>query len=194
MSQTWKIIVAVIITAVVVGGGFYFWQQSKDVETPQITQETGTQTPVTTPTAETEKTFEGSGFSFAYPIKYTADSKGLWTEEGYKSHINPPAACDTCQIPEVEVKATTSNNTVDQQIISDYDLSGTTLAEMSKQTGIKYENVKIGDNDFIKITVSDMFDVTGYYTKHNNQIVAFRVYWTERDNEALKEIISTLKF
>ncbi|MFA6474707.1 MAG: hypothetical protein WCV88_00725 [Patescibacteria group bacterium] len=192
MNQTWKIIVAVIITAIVVGGGFYFWQQNKEVETPQITQETKDKTPV--PAVETDKTFEGSGFSFTYQKGYTADDKGLWTEEGYQRHINPPEACDTCQIPEVQVKATTSNNTVDQQIISDYDLPGTTLAEMSAQTGIKYENVKIGDNDFVKITVSDMFDVTGYYTKHNNQIVAFRVYWTERDNEALKEIISTLKF
>ncbi|MFA6090129.1 MAG: hypothetical protein WC755_09810, partial [Candidatus Woesearchaeota archaeon] len=154
---------------------------NKEIKTSQITQ-------------ETEKTFEGSGFSFIYPTKYTADSKGLWTEEGYKNHINPPKTCDTCQIPEIEVKATTSNNTIDQQIINDYSLPGTTLAEMSKQTGVKYENVKIGDNDFIKITVSDMLDVTGYYTKHNNQIVAFRVYWTERDTEALKEIISTLKF
>lgn len=181
MNQTWKIIIAVIITAIVVGGGFYFWQQSKDVKAPQNTQ-------------EIEKTFEGSGFSFTYPTKYTADSKGLWTEEGYKKHITPPEACDTCQIPEIEVEATTSNKTVDQKIISDYDLPGTTLAEMSAQTGITYENVKIGDNDFVKITASDLHDVTGYYTKHNNQIVAFRVYWTERDNEALKEIISTLKF
>ena len=192
MNQTWKIIVAVIITAVVVGGGFYFWQQNKVVETPQITPTTKDQVHATV--VETEKTFEGSGFSFTYPKEYTEDNEGLWTEEGYQRHINPPEACDTCQIPEVEVKATTSNNTLDQQIISDYGLPGTTLVEMSKQTGIKYENIKIGDNDFVKITVSDMFDVTGYYTKQNNQIVAFRVYWTERDNKSLKDIISTLKF
>ncbi len=191
MNQTWKIIVAVIITAVVVGGGFYFWQQSKE-ETPQVTRKTEDQTPA--PAAETEKTFTGSGFTFTYPVEYTADNKGLWTTDGYQRHINPPEACDTCQIPEVEVKATTSNKTLDQQIIADYDLPGTTLAEMSKQTGIKYEQIKIGDNDFIKITVSDMFDVTGYYTKHNNQIVAFKVYLTEKDNKALKDIISTLKF
>jgi len=168
MSKAGKIIVAVIITAVVVGGGFYFWQQSK--------------------------TFEGNGFSFVYPTEYTADDKGLWTEEGYNLHVNPPEACDTCQIPEVEVKATTTNNTLDQQIISDFDLSGATLSEMSEQTGIKYETVKIGENDFIKITVSDMFDVTGYYTKNNNQIVAFKVYSTDKDNETLRDIISTLKF
>lgn len=191
MNQTWKIIVAVIITAIVVGGGFYFWQQNKAIETPQVTQEED-QTPVLV--VETEKTFEGSGFSFTYPTEYTVDDAGLWTEEGYQRHINPPETCSVCHIPEIEVKATISNNTLDQQIISDYALPGTTLEEMSEQTSIKYEDVKIGDNDFIKITVSDMFDVTGYYTKHNNQIVAFRVYWTERDNEALKEIISTLKF
>lgn len=188
MNQTGKIIVAVVITAIVVGGGFYFLEQNKQVETPQVTQENETQTPV----VETEKTFEGSGFSFTYPKTYIADDKGLWTEEGYKLHTNPPETCDTCQIPEVEVKAVTTNDTLDEQIISDFDLSGTTLAEQGDF--IKYETVKIGDNDFIKITVSDMFDVTGYYTKHNNVIVAFRVYFGDKDNEALRDIISTLKF
>ncbi len=192
MNQTWKIIVAVIITAVVVGGGVYFWQQNKTVKTPQITQKTEDQTPASV--VETGKIFQGNGFTFTYPIEYTADEKGLWTAEGYQRHINPPVACDTCQIPEVEIKATTSNNTLDQQIIVDFDLPGETLSEMSEQTGIKYKTIKIGDNDFIKITVSDMFDVTAYYTKNNNQIVAFKVYWTERDNKSLKDIISTLKF
>jgi len=191
MNQTVKIIVAVVITAVVVGGGFYFWEQNKQIEAPQVTQE---QDEVSTPTVTTEKTFEGSGFSFTYPKEYTADNKGLWTEEGYELHMNPPETCDTCQIPEVEVKAVTTNDTLDQQIISDFDLSGSTLEEMSELTGIQYETVKIGDNDFIKITVSDMFDVTGYYTKHNNHIVAFRVYFSDQDNETLKNIISTLKF
>ena len=187
-----KFIIAIIILAVIAGVGLYFWQQNKKVETPETTQATETQTPSSV--IETEQTFEGNGFSFTYPVAYTADNEGLWTEEGYQKHINPPEACDTCQIPEIEVSATTSNKTLDQQIIADYDLLGETLEEMTEQSGIKYENAKIGNNDFVKIMVSDMFDVTGYYTKHDNQIIAFRVYWLERDNEALKEIISTLKF
>lgn len=92
------------------------------------------------------------------------------------------------------MKVATSTNTIDQQIISDYDLPGTTLVEMSEKTGAQYDRVKIGDNDFTKITVSDMFDVTGYYTKHNDQIIAFRVYWNEKDSALLEEMISTLKF
>lgn len=169
-----------IIAIALIGGGVYLWQTQNSSEVPQAT--------------ETEKTFEGSGFSFTYPFEYTADDKGLWTEDGYQRHISPPDACSTCQIPEVEVKATTSTNTIDQQIISDYSLSGTTLAEMSEKTGAQYDRVKIGDNDFTKITVSDMFDVTGYYTKHNDQIIAFRVYWNEKDSALLEEMISTLKF
>ncbi|MFA6917260.1 MAG: hypothetical protein WC285_00265 [Candidatus Gracilibacteria bacterium] len=150
----------------------------------------GTPAPTADPTTtSTDKTFEGNGFTFTYPEKYTADDKGLWTEEGYKNHLNPPEACDTCQIPEIEVKVATPSNTVEQQILADYTLPGKTLAEMKEQTSIPYENVKIGDNDFTKITVSDLYDITGYYAK----TVAFRVYFKEKDNQELKDIISTLK-
>ncbi|MEK7211391.1 MAG: hypothetical protein AAB731_02055, partial [Patescibacteria group bacterium] len=62
------------------------------------------------------------------------------------------------------------------------------------KTGIPYEQVKIGENMFTKITVSENFDITGYYAKLGNVIVGFRVYWDEKDGEALRKIISTLKF
>lgn len=146
--------------------------------------------------ATTDKTFEGNGFTFTYPAKYIADSEGLWTEEGYKYHINPPKACDTCQIPEVEIKLIFTAKTTEQQILTDYGLGlKKTLAERIKDSNISYGNtVKIGNNDFMKIMVSDMFDVISYYTKHDNQIVAFRVYFKEKDNQELKDMISTLKF
>ncbi|MBD3330261.1 hypothetical protein GF354_01890 [Candidatus Peregrinibacteria bacterium] len=152
------------------------------------------QTQNQTPPSETQKTFIGDGFSFTYPDMLIADDKGLWTEEGYERHTNPPENCDVCQIPEIEVIATTSDNSLDQQIISDFSLPGTTLTEMSEQTGIDYSVLTIGDNEFTKIMVGDMFNVTAYYTKHNNLILAFKVYWLEKDNETLKEIISSLKF
>jgi len=142
----------------------------------------------------TEKKFQGNGFSFIYPAEYTADDRGLWTAEGYKQHISPPAVCDTCQIPEIEIKSVASNASLDQKIIADFSLSGATLKEMSKKTGIPYEEVKIGENTFVKISVSENFDVTGYYAKSGNIVVGFRVYWDEKDSEVLKNIISTLKF
>ena len=155
------------------------------------------QTSITTTTDETStsKVFEEEGFSFTYPAaKYIADDKGLWTEEGYDLHVNPPNACDICQIPEVGFNVVTTTQTVDEQIIIDYQLPGKTLEEMKAQTEIPFEIITIGDNDFTKILVSDMLDVTGYYTKNNNQIVIFKVYSNEKDTQELKDIISTLKF
>jgi hypothetical protein len=177
-----KIIVAIAVIGIAVIGGICYWQNNNNV----------VQAPIEI--KKNEKTYQGNGFSFVYPIKYTADNKGLWTAEGYQRHINPPEACDMCQIPEIEVKAAETNQTLDQQIISDFSLSGKTLEEMSLKTGINYSKVKIGNNDFIKITVRDMFDVTGYYTKHQNRIVAFNVFNGENDNEELRNILSTLKF
>lgn len=184
MSQTTKIVVAVIITALVVGGGVYLWQQQSTTTDGQSRQVV----------SENEKVWEGNGFSFVYPAEYIADTKGLWTKDDYERHINPPAQCSTCQIPYYEVKTENSSQSLDQYIIDDFNLPGNTLDEAMSQTGIPYEQVSIGNNDFVKITISDLYDVTGYYTKYNNQVVAFRVYWNNHDTSELQNIISTLKF
>jgi len=177
MPQTWKIVVAVVITAIIIGGGVYLWQQNEKVKTPQI--------------VETEKTFKGNGFSFIYPAQYIADNKGLWTKEGYEWHLNPPETCSLCHLPYIEVKAEATNKTLEKYIIDDFTLSGNNLSE---QTDVPYEKLKLGNNDFIKITVSDMLTTTGYYTKHNNTIVAFRVSWDKWDDNELQTIIKSLKF
>jgi len=187
VQQTWKIIVAIIITAILVGGGVYIWQNPKQPET-QIKKTEGENQIISS-----EK-FEGNGFSFSYPAQYVADDKGLWTEDGYELHINPAAQCSTCQIPFIEVKSETTTQSLDKYIITDFTLPGDTLKEMSERTNLSYSQERIGDNDFIKITVGDLYEVTGYYTKHNNQVLAFRVYWADRDTKELREIISTLQF
>ncbi len=216
MNKNSKIIVAFIITALLAGALFYWLQMNQEdlpihqdiiVSTDEQTQvppldeesqdatpeETQVLSPEETQAPQVEKTFEGNNFSFIYPVDYIADDKGLWTKERYELHTNPSETCDICHIPDIELKATTSAS-IDQQIISDFDLPGTTLSEMSEQTGIQYENLKIGNNDFIKITVRDMFDVTAYYTINLDQVLAFRVYWTEKDDAILRNILSSLKF
>lgn len=180
MSTTWKIIIVIIITAVIVGGGVYYWQQNESDTSP----------------VETEKTFKGNGFSFTYPVKYIADDNGLWTEDRYQQHINPPYGCDICQVPEIGINSFTTNKTLDEEIIDAAGRRGygETLEEMKQQTGLSYEKIEIGDNDFVRITISDMMDVTHYFTKYNNQVVDFMVSLEGRDNQELKDIISTLKF
>lgn len=191
MNQKNKITVAAVAVVIAISV-LYFWQQNKKAEESQNLQDAIS--PVYTTINETENLFAGDGFTFVFPREYIADSKGLWTVDGYQRHINPPEVCSLCQVPEVGVKTTISDKTVEQQIIEDYGLPGTTLAEMSEKTGIAYYPVKIGENDFIKITVRDMLDVTGYYTQHNNQIVAFEVYWEGKDNDMLKRILETFHF
>jgi hypothetical protein len=183
-------IIVIIITALVVGASVYLWQNfdlvskndSKEVINEELVKEAD------------EKLCERDGFSFLHPKEYICDSKGLWTEEGYEWHINPPETCDTCQIPYIEVRVETTDKTLEKFIIDYLQLPGENFKDMSQLTGIPYEEVKLGSNDFIKITVPDMFAVTGYYTKHNNTVVAFRVYWDEYDDEELQKITSTLKF
>lgn len=186
MSQTIKIIILVIVTALIVGRGHLSLATTRST----VTINNQNRQVVSGDT----KIWKEADFSFAYPSQYIADSKGLWTEDGYQSHINPADECSTCQIPYYEIKSENTPQSLDQYIITDFGLPGNTLDEASSKTGILYQNIMIGNNSFIKITVSDLHKVTGYYTKNGNTIIAFRVYWTERDTEELQNIISTLKF
>lgn len=152
------------------------------------------ETPVVPAVTESLKTYEGTGFTFTYPAKYTSDSVGLWTEEGYELHINPPEQCDTCQWPLVAVTSQETKGTLDKFVLEYYALMGTSLEQASEETGIPYSKVQLGDNEFIKVTVSDMVAITGYYAKKGDLVIGFEVSREEGDNDELKEIMSSLKF
>ncbi|MFA5842676.1 MAG: hypothetical protein WC882_03310 [Candidatus Gracilibacteria bacterium] len=158
-----------------------------EVTTPEIT----TVEPVTPDAAQT---WQGEGFSFTYPAIYTADEQGLWDEERYELHMNPPENCEVCSLPSVEVKTSTTDQTLDQYILADFDLPGETLDEMSQETGIQYDQILMGDNAVTHIRVDDMFAITGYYIQKGTTILSFKVYFDEDNNDELAEILSSLKF
>lgn len=140
-------------------------------------------------------TFEGDGFSFEYPANYKSDKIGLWTKEGYEKHINPPEECSVCQIPYVGVIQAKTPMSLDEYIIGKHQLPGTTLAEAEELSGVTfYEVVKIGDHEFTKVLVSDMFEVTTYYTRNDFTIVGFQTYFHEIDVAEFAYIMKTLKF
>jgi len=189
MSQIWKNIIIAIIVALIVGGGVYFWQQNKNTENkktaPQETEKTVT---------KNTKIFKGKGFLFIYPSKYIVDEKGLWTEEGYEWNLNPPEGCSFCHIPYVAVKAEATNYGLEQYIMNNLSLSGKNLEEAAKQGGISYEQTKIGNNDRVKITTSEMVVTTGYYIKNKNTVVSLQSFGEGQDEEELKEIVGSLVF
>ncbi|OGH72006.1 MAG: hypothetical protein A2921_00655 [Candidatus Magasanikbacteria bacterium RIFCSPLOWO2_01_FULL_43_20b] len=184
MSQIWKSIIIIIIMVVVVVGGVYFWQQNKEVKNQSAArQET-----------KDQEVFKGSGFSFVYPSKYVADEKGLWTEEGYEWHLNPPETCSFCHTPYIAVKAEATNQTLTQYIITNLALPGNSLKEAFQQGGISYEEIKIGGREYIKITTDEMVLTTGYYLKNKNTVVSFQVFGEGQDENELKEIVGSLVF
>lgn len=163
---------------------------------PAVTADKTTPEVPETPVKETQslKTYEGNGFVFTYPAKYKSDSVGLWTEEGYELHVNPPEQCDTCQWPLIAVTSQETTGTLDEFVLGYYTLMGISLEEASKETGIPYSKVQLGDNEFVKVTVSDMVATTGYYAKKGNLVIGFEVSYEGGDNDELKEIMSSLKF
>ncbi|MFA5792565.1 MAG: hypothetical protein WC897_01700 [Candidatus Gracilibacteria bacterium] len=212
-SHTSKIVTAIILTTLAIGmSGCGDDTQTTEVEdtdvsdttdagdssvntdTPSDVADTPATDPADTIATPDSKTWEDENFSFTYPIAYTADEKGLWTEEGYQKHLNPPDLCSLCHIPYYQIQTEKTLKSLEEYIIEDFNLTGETLDQASNQDGVTYSRMTIGENDFIKITVEDFFTVTGYYTKNNNQVVAFRVYQNERDGNELKDIIATLKF
>lgn len=139
-----------------------------------------------------DKVYSGEGFTFSYPDEYTADSYGIWTEEGYEMHIYPPMECSTCQIPNVEVTSKITDKSLENYIVTDFTFGDSTLDQMAERKFISYESITIGTNDFIKIRVDENYAVTGYYTKNENRIIAFKVYFDNRDNNELLKMVETL--
>lgn len=184
MSQVWKNIIIIIMTAAVAGGGVYFWQQNKSVMNPQVVQQE----------TKDQKVFKGNGFSFVYPSKYVATKEGLWTEEGYEWHLNPPEGCSFCHTPEVAVKAKATNYGLEQYVMNDLSLIGNSLKEVFQQGGISYEQTKIGGRDVVKITTNEMVVTTGYYIKNKNTIVSLQIFGEGRDEGELKEIVESVVF
>jgi len=148
----------------------------------------------TTDENTTQKTFTGDNFTFTYPSKYTADNKKLWTQDRYLRHINQPFPCDVYHIPEIGIATIITNNTIDQQIIKDFNIPETALTETSENPDVQYKQMKIGDNDFTTVTIRDMIETTRYYTKYNDQIISFTIHPELSTNIDLMEIISTLQF
>lgn len=139
-----------------------------------------------------DKVYSGVGFTISYPGHYTADTQGIWTEEAYEKHIYPPVECDTCQIPNIEVKSEITDKTLEEYIVAEFTFGDSTLKQMAENEFISYENLTIGTNDFIKIRVDENFAITGYYTNNGSRIVALRVYFDDRDNEELQRVLETL--
>ena len=183
-SSTSTIILVLIFVVALAGLSYYSWNNSQTEEIVQVRISNQNQVPAG------EEVFKGDGFTFDFPETLVASQEDLWTEEGYDQHIYPFEECDTCQIPYIEIESGPNPGIIDTFIIEDLDLPGSILSE----TGIPYEEVTIGNNDFIKIRVSDLHDVTGYYTQSGNRVVAFKVYSDDRDDKELQDIIATLKF
>lgn len=131
-------------------------------------------------------TFTGSGFSFQYPSEYVADEKGLWTKEGDKLNRETTTPCDTCHIPMIQVKSEKGDKTLIDYILADFDLP--TSSDYPTQT------LKLGANEFRRANSYDLFDVTGYYIKQGDTIVALKTHFEENDNQTLKDMLATLKF
>lgn len=184
MSHKNKIFLSFFILAFIFFGIFYFLQETSKIISEQNQKQI----------LEEKKVWNENGISFTYPAKYTADNKGLWTAEEYENHVNPPIECNTCQIPHYEIKVETTDQSLDQYFIAEFDLPGNSLDEATVKTDIPYQSIIIGSNDFIKITISDLYEVVGYFTKHDDRIVSFRVYQPSYDTLELQNILATLKF
>lgn len=185
---------------------------SDSVPSPETTPTIAPTTPSPSPTSEeigqmmrdidnaentepqpTFSTFMGNGFSFQYPSDLVADEKGLWTKEGDKLNRETTTPCDTCHIPMIEVKSETTDKTLAEYVLADFDLPGNDLNAL-KDAGSPAQTLKLGDNEITRVSLSDQFDVTGYYAQKGDRIVALKTHFSENDNQALKDMLATLKF
>ena len=153
---------------------------------------------------EKTKEWKDEMFSFNYPAKYVSQehgigSLGLFTEAEYRKFINPPKDCLECNMPHYEVYIVENNSSL-KDVIKSYFLfpvkKDKDLEEKLEKDGkIKYENLTIGDNDFIKVKFADkLFNKTAYFTESGKLKLGFIVYFEKNDDADLQQILKSLKF
>lgn len=180
-KQTQNLIVSIITTTIIVSGGMYLLRDSKT----STLQEASTKT----------QAWESPYFVFNYPDDYMADEEGLWKKERFENHLQTGASdCSECHNPDILVHTELITGTLEDYIKKDNGLFGDTLVEAAEPLGNPVETLELGDNEFIKLRVADLHDVTTYYTKNGDRIISFKVLFNENDNDELRTIISTLKF
>jgi len=136
--------------------------------------------------------YDGNGFSFVYPDTYLAVGDGLVEQEGYDYYLSPRpnSSVDGLEDIEIDYVSGYADSVEDylrakHVIGADYDLA--TIAN-------EYETVVIGKYTFQRLVMHEHFRTTDYVTKKGDLLVRFSVFFEDDDNEALQDIISTLKF
>lgn len=146
------------------------------------------------------ETFTNSevGFTFEYPEELVADQYSLWKVDRHQRFLNPPDGCSICNIPDVEIRNEKSELSLERFILNDAGFGDLdSLEEVRGITGEYHFELDLGGNSFIKLKTSDLFEVTTYYTKHDDQIVWFRVYSVNQnvnETDELALMISSLRF
>ena len=221
MSNNSKIILSLLLMVLIVGGGIYWWQQQEEpsLETEEVKIEEETMS-VVSEEQENVKTWEGNGFSFAYPSELIAREnwwsppslEGLWKQdeiemcleedfdlEAYIEALPPGDFTAPCTEPYVRVNSETTDLSLDEFIAEEIPFSVRFVYD---------EQITLGENDFTKAVLAlEIWDdtpisgTTMYFTKRENLIVWFGMVSrveiheiSDLPSDDLTEIMSTLKF
>ena len=135
-------------------------------------------------------------FFFIFPDSYIYDEirnqKGLWGSLAYEANKN--ATDEQIVVPEIQVKAEKlTGRSLDQYISDDLNIPFKDLSELKAMVG-EVNKIKLGANEFVKISQSEATDETWYYTMHNDFVVSFRTPWSAEMEGKYQTIISNLSY
>lgn len=140
------------------------------------------------------------GFRVQYPSDLILDGNGLWTKEDwdFKNSSSEPN-CYACK-PMVTIQAASLNGlSLEEFIVKDHTLGDSKTLDGTGAFNIEdsswtYENLTLGTNEFLRVEIPEYYHVIQYYTMNGDTVVSFLMYYEDDDNEAAKDVMTSLEF
>ena len=127
--------------------------------------------------------YEGEGFTYQYPDKYSRGLDGLWENDRFYYFKNPRPSVPSDLIPDINSYTYPYKGTADEYIQYLYELDY--LPE--------YEEVQFGDLTWKKFVHQfEQYTITHYITDMEEKFLIFRVFYVSHDNDELAEILSSV--
>ena len=164
-----------IAVLILIGGGMHLYRI--------ITTDTVVDEPVVEEEIYEMVTYEGDGFTYQYPDKYSRGIDGLWTNDRIYYYKNPRPSMPSDMVPDINSYTFYYNGTAEDYMQYLYELDY--LPEL--------EEVELGDLTWKKwIHQFDQYTITHYITDMPDKFLVFRVFYVSHDNEELAEILSSV--
>lgn len=125
------------------------------------------------------------GFSFKYPTEYTRGPQGLWLNDRYEYYLKPRLETSSDLVPDVNVYLVANYESLEKYLQVLYFTEEVPVCE----------DIQLGEHSFCYWENEfKEYSISNYVMQLDDQVLIFRSFFTDIDQQELQNMISTLQF